>query len=1305
MNRNRRGNMPFAVIAVTLLVLSTVAGAVISDYAKTDDGIRRTEMGTGSLQSSLDDIAAYVNRELGIIILEISCDDGLGSLSERAETFRERAEAWVDYRFPMASGDVTADLMSRDLTLTAEPMEILYGEEPVGGYVPSYLHGTGTISVEVHSQYGRAARDLTVSTDGSYALPLSAEQGSVFEHMVDGGGISLSQIMSYELECLAQFRVMNGYGAMREYGSRGTDSILTRDDVEQAYSNGLRMLGLMCFRGSDGELIGKDVDLADLMAGEALVIDRSAFYSQVMTSLKDDLLLGWYDYLCMDEIIDLLNPVSSVQKSAWEALIRFLSGNDPYSAESYIVRVMEENGVDPAVYRTPGSGTTTVTVGGHTVTVENPSSDIMRTDWVARFGWDYDRQDNFLKGLLRDMVNRSSQMVYGAYMEPVVVRIDPYDGRTFMETVSEAILGLTDDCVDAIDAALSSSMLTETFSDPFHSAIAETVLSHADEIADVVELRLRIEQALTESVGDSEDAYALLNSPEIDFAIQAYVSKVYSDLSVYSLLKEVDGGRPGIVLDSICLMTKSTMKDIVLRFLVQERVSVMMHEIVSNMDMNPYSGLTSMPDQPYFTLVDETGNHTREYLDLEYSSSPSVDEPIVVESKCTHITGFREDISAGYSTTFTVRVRDTVDFRVEGRSALSMALDESLTSASSGRFLVDIRLEVSVASGWALAGVQYRASDTVLDDAWLMLSEYLGPIMEPLREIMGIVKDVVDVINRCIEEIARYVSQIVEDMFNRITGPLKTIADWIEENVGKLIEDGTLQLYFRVNLVEQGITFEYLGYTFNLKFDLASMYTSVKTLFTATLSGPVADLDLTASITAKVKGEVNRENLYITGKATVEGDDWKVKIGMDPLMKGSKHLVTVSADVRNADISIVIPDLEDYNEIGITLGRMPGIGEMLSCIPVPGLGVNIGLDAGLSIKYTAPMATGLIINEYETNPAGSDSKNEWVELFNNSDRAIDLDGYTLIASSDRSKKKMTLSGTIAAGEFLVIYPTFLMVNTSGKLTKNGEGLTLKDPEGVIVDKTGTHKDQSDDGKTWQRVYDGAGEWEFKEGSQERSNGSYVASKLLTVAVAKDIVYESVQDAFEKVDAITDLETLQEVIRLTVKGAVERVIKKVAGCLVEASVFIKVDVMDPTSVASGGIRVALRCDSELIEDVLKYIAGQIESIALSMKNPYRIDAVSMFTDNIDLEVTFDAKVQYPGILARSLENTPKVDLGVTFRTNISAITHLLGTETGKPGFECGIRIIDCPLEIIPSKLSPKKGMNHDMWLFRMNIEWG
>ncbi len=367
------------------------------------------------------------------------------------------------------------------------------------------------------------------------------------------------------------------------------------------------------------------------------------------------------------------------------------------------------------------------------------------------------------------------------------------------------------------------------------------------------------------------------------------------------------------------------------------------------------------------------------------------------------------------------------------------------------------------------------------------------------------------------------------------------------------------------------------------------------------------------------------------------------------------------------------------------------------------MGVNIGLDAGLSIKYTAPFSKGLVINEYETNPKGDDSGHEWVELLNNSDQSIELDGYTLTAASDR-KKVMKLTGSISPGEFMVIDTSFSLVNSSGKVTKNGDGVTLKDPEGTVVDKTGTHKDESDDSRTWQRSYDGAGEWEFKEASMGRTNGSFVSSKFLTANVAKDLVIRSVQSAFDEVGSITDLESMQDVVRLTVKSAVDTIIKKVAGCLVEASVFVKVDILDPTSSASAGIRIALRCDSDLVEDVLKYIAGKIESMALSMKNPYRINGIAAFTDNIDLEVTFDAKVQYPSILARSLETTPKVDLGVTFRTNLSALGRIIGKDVGTPGVECGIRVIDCPAIVIPSKLSPKSGMVHDLWLLKVNVEW-
>ena len=145
MNGDRRGNMPFAGIAVTMLLLASVAGAGMVEHARSEGGIEELMDGADALESSLDDVRSYVNQELGVIILEISRDDGLGTLDQRAEAFVEKAEKWIDDRFPMRSGNVTVSLHSKDIILTAEPMEIVSGDETVGGYVPSYLHGKGVL--------------------------------------------------------------------------------------------------------------------------------------------------------------------------------------------------------------------------------------------------------------------------------------------------------------------------------------------------------------------------------------------------------------------------------------------------------------------------------------------------------------------------------------------------------------------------------------------------------------------------------------------------------------------------------------------------------------------------------------------------------------------------------------------------------------------------------------------------------------------------------------------------------------------------------------------------------------------------------------------------------------------------------------------------------------------------------------------------------------------------------------------------------------------------------------------------------
>ena len=1296
--------MPFALIAVTLLLLSSVASVVMVEHSRSEGGVNEINDGMNSIATSLDDVQSYVNQELGVIILEISKDDELGTLDERASVFEERAYKWIDDRFPMKSGNVIIRLNDRSLDLTAVPMEILSDDAVVGGYTPSYLHGKGSLDVTASSDYGRTSKEIVISTDGSYALPLSSEQGSLFERMVENGGISISQMMTYELQSLAQYRVLNGYGAKSQYGQRGLDSIITREDVKDAYDNALSLVRTLCFRDPDGRIVGNNVDLADMMVEDNVYIDLSAFYGQILLSVIDDMGLKWYDYLCGNKLLKHYEDMYRPYKIAIDSLMRFVSGEDPFSAEGYIVKVMEKSGVDSSVYRTPGSGMTTVTVNGYTVTVDNPVIDIMNENWISMFNIHYSAGNSYIEDNIKRVLNTAAENMFEGSGTMIIEMGD--DQSSFFNKVAEALKSSSYEIRNSLESSLLSAINKEKCYDPFYSEIADVVMKHADRVAQTDELRFRIESALIDALSNDIDDYEeYLAAPEIEDAIHRYKSAVYSDLSVYEDLRHIEGGSgTNLIYDAMKEILTYGLDLLDISELIEGRAEIVINEILSNMEMNPYSGHIDLPNTDYFLLVDESGNRTKEFLDLTYTHDPIISEPRVLTKKCTHVTGFRENMSAAYSTTFSIHIEDVLDYRIEGSGSLSSVMGGSYTSASSGTVRNNITIEISVASAWALQGVKYSASETILDDSFQALLKYLEPMMEPLREIMAIVMDVVDMLNRCVMEIAHYVTETLTRMMDNLMRPMETIATWVEAQIEQYLEDNMMDLYLSLNLNEQKIGFEYMGYTFELKMDVASLYASTKTLFVATLSGPLADMDVVVSAAMKCKGEVNAGNLYVIGKAQVKSEDWDVKLTMDPLMKGSKHLISISADIYGVDVSAVLPELEDYNELGVTLSKIPGIGEALSNIPIPGLGVNVGLDAGLSIKYTAPTATGLIINEFESNPAGSDKNNEWIELLNNTSQAIDLAGYTLIASSDRSTKKMVLSGTIAPGEFLVIKPTFSMVNNSGKLTKNGEGLTLKDPEGVVIDKTGVRKDNADDSKTWQRSYDGSSQWEFKEDTMGKTNGSYISSKLLTVEIAKEIMLDSVHDAFEKVDAITDTESLQKLMQEIVKSAINTIIKKVAGCLVEASVFIKVDIKDITSTTSSGIRIALRCDSDLVEDVLKYIAGNLEAMAMNIKNPYRIDCVSMFTDNIDLEITFDTKVQYPAILARSLEEVPQVGMGITFRTNISALTQLLGEHTGKPGVECGVRILDCPMAIIPGKLSPKNGMTHDMWLIKMNIEW-
>ena len=460
---DRFGGMPFAVIAVTLLLASTALVAVVQQYGDTEDGAEDLEDGIDAVDMAVADIQTYVNRGLGEVVRGLSTasddvTDARDTVEERAETFREKAAGWIEFQFPIRSGGTVAHLVSHDLDLVAEAVG-LASADGTGGYTPAYLRSTGTIEVRLESQSGSGSTTITVSTDGSYALPLSAERGSLFESMAGGDGVSVSEMVIHQLTFLAQYRVMNGYGSTSEYGERGTGSIITPEDVEAAYGNALEAVSMICFRDRDNRFAHEgSVDLADILVAEdgVMELDLSAVYAQALMAVIDDVALRWFDYFCGFQVLNELDKILNPLRNAVSSLIAFVVGEEAvYSAVPYVRDTMSLAGIPESEYRRPGSGTTALTFGGVEVVVENPTYDVLSAPWLKDFGKRYEQGSNFIMDYILDVLRGAAVRISeSTWLGTVSVDVDPYDDVPFAEELAELFSEAVSDGVSAVEDAV-----------------------------------------------------------------------------------------------------------------------------------------------------------------------------------------------------------------------------------------------------------------------------------------------------------------------------------------------------------------------------------------------------------------------------------------------------------------------------------------------------------------------------------------------------------------------------------------------------------------------------------------------------------------------------------------------------------------------------------------------------------------------------------------------------------------------------------------------------------------------------------
>ncbi len=128
------------------------------------------------------------------------------------------------------------------------------------------------------------------------------------------------------------------------------------------------------------------------------------------------------------------------------------------------------------------------------------------------------------------------------------------------------------------------------------------------------------------------------------------------------------------------------------------------------------------------------------------------------------------------------------------------------------------------------------------------------------------------------------------------------------------------------------------------------------------------------------------------------------------------------------------------------------------------------------------------INEWDQNPAGTDTGREWIELYNPTSQTVDLGGWKLVDS--RSGKAMTIgSGTRIGPEGYFV----LNWTQSSLINSDYTSIVLLDGAGREIDRTSAGKDSKNTDFCWARYPNGRdqnsdSDWRFQAATLGYSNG-------------------------------------------------------------------------------------------------------------------------------------------------------------------------------------------------------------------------
>jgi hypothetical protein len=699
----------------------------------------------------------------------------------------------------------------------------------------------------------------------------------------------------------------------------------------------------------------------------------------------------------------------------------------------------------------------------------------------------------------------------------------------------------------------------------------------------------------------------------------------------------------------------------------------------------------------------------------------------------TDITSFNE---RPFETSWNVTVSGRFEIFVNSKSLVYLGNGTHELAVANNTIEINLDIPIIVYSGWNLANVEYDSTSTLAGDVKKVLDiigEFLkwvwGALTAPIDWIIDQVMKVVNFFSDIIGTLLSYAAKVVNLLVD-IIGCLVGLVQWFMKSIAKLILSSIVK--WIIDILPDDVSFEFsmFGFTFNITFAPSSaiqqadegenaVLMSIRTV--GRLFGLGFDIGLQlCALSEEIADRIGLDYDVLLWSVIDLFGFFTLETRVDPFMATSEHVMEIHGDGETWGLDIVIPEVEVYDSVQYSLQDIPGIGQALSNIPIPFLGVEASVNAGLTIQYTMKglEADNVVINEVECNPRGWDTGNDWIELYNPTEEKVNLTGWVIGSRTHPIVNRTLLpDATIEPeGYYKIQYENFSIpdINISYQLL---------DPGGVVVDSTpllsesnnttvqGTPIDALGSHKTWQRTPNGAnlsiaGEWRFSNCTPRSEN----AGMNITF---RDVVRGLLKTAFNntwkalKDEAAFSLTFVATLVKEFIKRFVDDVLTVVEKCVLNTILFIDVQLKDMSGSFGGGISLSFVIEGgDTLRNLLEWVIG---SLAVFLAKIGKASQPSQYPklaegvpEHLYIRLDVYAFVKVPGVfrkLADKPEELGTVKVGARIEANIPALAALIGKNMGRWQINFGVYIENLPAQIADQLFGTGEDVTPNVWIMK------